>query len=148
MSARWRGHWSFHRVGTAGEAVDTEEGQCQQGSLGASPQGDTLKKDKQHIDTRESSPHSSLPGPAAHATGLAHSSGGSGSSSESESSSESDSDSESSSSDSECNEESRSATPEVKPQSQFLPRGGLRAGGVEGSEILLPVRKLLEFCAV
>lgn len=82
-----------------------------------------FKKDKQHIDTRESSLHSSLPGPAAHATGLAHSSGGSGSSSESESSSESDSDSESSSSDSECNEESRSATPEVKPQSQLLPSG-------------------------
>ncbi|NXC15172.1 AFF3 protein, partial [Corythaeola cristata] len=62
-------------------------------------------------------PHSSLPVPAAHATGLAHSSGGSGSSSESESSSESDSDSESSSSDSECNEESRSATPEPEPPS-------------------------------
>ncbi|KFQ14759.1 AF4/FMR2 family member 2, partial [Leptosomus discolor] len=58
-----------------------------------------------------------LPVPAAHATGLAHSSGGSGSSSESESSSESDSDSESSSSDSECNEESRSATPEPEPPS-------------------------------
>ncbi|KGL96691.1 AF4/FMR2 family member 2, partial [Charadrius vociferus] len=55
--------------------------------------------------------------PAAHTTGLAHSSGGSGSSSESESSSESDSDSESSSSDSECNEESRSATPEPEPPS-------------------------------
>ncbi|XP_009704660.1 PREDICTED: AF4/FMR2 family member 2-like, partial [Cariama cristata] len=59
----------------------------------------------------------SLPVPAAHATGLAHSSGGSGSSSESESSSESDSDSESSSSDSECNEASRSATPEPEPPS-------------------------------
>ncbi|KFO08458.1 AF4/FMR2 family member 2, partial [Balearica regulorum gibbericeps] len=58
-----------------------------------------------------------LPVPATHATGLAHSSGGSGSSSESESSSESDSDSESSSSDSECNEESRSATPEPEPPS-------------------------------
>ncbi|KFW61742.1 AF4/FMR2 family member 2, partial [Pygoscelis adeliae] len=58
-----------------------------------------------------------LPVPAAHTTGLAHSSGGSGSSSESESSSESDSDSESSSSDSECNEESRSATPEPEPPS-------------------------------
>ncbi|KFV60113.1 AF4/FMR2 family member 2, partial [Gavia stellata] len=58
-----------------------------------------------------------LPVPAAHATSLAHSSGGSGSSSESESSSESDSDSESSSSDSECNEESRSATPEPEPPS-------------------------------
>uniref|UniRef100_A0A8D0FAQ7 AF4/FMR2 C-terminal homology domain-containing protein n=1 Tax=Strix occidentalis caurina TaxID=311401 RepID=A0A8D0FAQ7_STROC len=64
-----------------------------------------------------SSPRSSLPVPAAHAPGLAHSSGGSGSSSESESSSESDSDSESSSSDSECNEESRSATPEPEPPS-------------------------------
>ncbi|KAK2545403.1 Aff2 [Columba livia] len=74
-------------------------------------------KDEQHIDTRGSSPRSSLPVPAAHATGLAHSSGGSGSSSESESSSESDSDSESSSSDSECNEESRSATPEPEPPS-------------------------------
>uniref|UniRef100_A0A663M521 AF4/FMR2 C-terminal homology domain-containing protein n=1 Tax=Athene cunicularia TaxID=194338 RepID=A0A663M521_ATHCN len=63
------------------------------------------------------SPRSSLPVPAAHAPGLAHSSGGSGSSSESESSSESDSDSESSSSDSECNEESRSATPEPEPPS-------------------------------
>ncbi|KAM8997601.1 AF4/FMR2 family member 2 isoform 7-T7 [Ara ararauna] len=62
-------------------------------------------------------PVNSLPVPAAHATGLAHSSGGSGSSSESESSSESDSDSESSSSDSECNEESRSATPEPEPPS-------------------------------
>ncbi|KAK2528826.1 Aff2 [Columba guinea] len=62
-------------------------------------------------------PTLSLPVPAAHATGLAHSSGGSGSSSESESSSESDSDSESSSSDSECNEESRSATPEPEPPS-------------------------------
>ncbi|KFU89224.1 AF4/FMR2 family member 2, partial [Chaetura pelagica] len=58
-----------------------------------------------------------LPVPAAHAAGLAHSSGGSGSSSESESSSESDSDSESSSSDSECNGESRSATPEPEPPS-------------------------------
>uniref|UniRef100_A0A8D0F8R3 AF4/FMR2 C-terminal homology domain-containing protein n=1 Tax=Strix occidentalis caurina TaxID=311401 RepID=A0A8D0F8R3_STROC len=66
---------------------------------------------------RGSSPRSSLPVPAAHAPGLAHSSGGSGSSSESESSSESDSDSESSSSDSECNEESRSATPEPEPPS-------------------------------
>ncbi|XP_061212764.1 AF4/FMR2 family member 2 isoform X6 [Neopsephotus bourkii] len=62
-------------------------------------------------------PVNSLPVPAAHAAGLAHSSGGSGSSSESESSSESDSDSESSSSDSECNEESRSATPEPEPPS-------------------------------
>ncbi|XP_074771623.1 AF4/FMR2 family member 2 isoform X2 [Athene noctua] len=62
-------------------------------------------------------PVNSLPVPAAHAPGLAHSSGGSGSSSESESSSESDSDSESSSSDSECNEESRSATPEPEPPS-------------------------------
>ncbi|XP_042663300.1 AF4/FMR2 family member 2 isoform X3 [Tyto alba] len=62
-------------------------------------------------------PVNSLPVPAAHGTGLAHSSGGSGSSSESESSSESDSDSESSSSDSECNEESRSATPEPEPPS-------------------------------
>ncbi|NWX60353.1 AFF3 protein, partial [Promerops cafer] len=62
-------------------------------------------------------PVNSLPVPVAHATGLAHSSGGSGSSSESESSSESDSDSESSSSDSECNEESRSATPEPEPPS-------------------------------
>ncbi|XP_040428781.1 AF4/FMR2 family member 2 isoform X2 [Cygnus olor] len=62
-------------------------------------------------------PVNGLPVPAAHAAGLAHSSGGSGSSSESESSSESDSDSESSSSDSECNEESRSATPEPEPPS-------------------------------
>uniref|UniRef100_A0A8C3BCX2 AF4/FMR2 C-terminal homology domain-containing protein n=1 Tax=Cairina moschata TaxID=8855 RepID=A0A8C3BCX2_CAIMO len=73
--------------------------------------------DEQHTDPRGSSPHSGLPVPAAHAAGLAHSSGGSGSSSESESSSESDSDSESSSSDSECNEESRSATPEPEPPS-------------------------------
>ncbi|PKU43263.1 hypothetical protein llap_6430 [Limosa lapponica baueri] len=66
---------------------------------------------------RSSFGEGSLTVPAAHATGLAHSSGGSGSSSESESSSESDSDSESSSSDSECNEESRSATPEPEPPS-------------------------------
>lgn len=78
--------------------------------------------------------------PAAHTTGLAHSSGGSGSSSESESSSESDSDSESSSSDSECNEESRSATPEVKPHST-PPQWVLGGGSVEESEILVPDRR-------
>lgn len=61
-------------------------------------------------------PCSGLPLPTAHNTVLIHSSGGSGSSSESESSSESDSDSETSSSDSECNEESRSSTPEVTPK--------------------------------
>ncbi|XP_071669682.1 AF4/FMR2 family member 2 isoform X6 [Patagioenas fasciata] len=81
--------------------------------------------DNEQVDTSDAAektklrniPVNSLPVPAAHATGLAHSSGGSGSSSESESSSESDSDSESSSSDSECNEESRSATPEPEPPS-------------------------------
>lgn len=73
--------------------------------------------DSQEHTKGGSCPHSNLSVPVAHATGLAHSSGGSGSSSESESSSESDSDSESSSSDSECNEESRSATPEVRPLS-------------------------------
>lgn len=120
----WHGCWSFHWACTAGEGVDTEESRYKQGSLGVFPQGNTLNKDKQHTDTRGSSPRSSLTVPAAHTTGLAHSSGGSGSSSESESSSESDSDSESSSSDSECNEESRSATPEVKPHSQLLTSGG------------------------
>lgn len=70
---------------------------------------------RQEQAKRGSCSRSSLPVPVAHAAGLTHSSGGSDSSSESESSSESDSDSESSSSDSECNEESRSATPEVWP---------------------------------
>lgn len=137
-------------VCTAGEGGDTEDIRCERGSLGGSPRAALAKS--QERTKRGSCPRSSLPVPAAHATGLAHSSGGSGSSSESESSSESDSDSESSSSDSECNEESRSATPEVQP-SQLAPEGeawrGAKSHSLLGgcwSSVLFDVADFFSLC--
>uniref|UniRef100_A0A8C3K140 AF4/FMR2 family member 2 n=1 Tax=Calidris pygmaea TaxID=425635 RepID=A0A8C3K140_9CHAR len=108
---------AIHTPGKAEQTKFSIPSKVQVGFTGWLPPRHHFKTDPQGTDARGSSPHSSLTVPAAHATGLAHSSGGSGSSSESESSSESDSDSESSSSDSECNEESRSATPEPEPPS-------------------------------